>query len=307
MRLVDLAATPAEKALAEQARKEGKRYFPIVNGCYNFGCKYARPTFEDGKEKAPLCKPHGRLQFQLMHALSLGGTAQFDTTSYRSVANLFSSLMIFATWTGKGDPQAGRVAGLPLKLVLHAHKTRQGGAYNVSLEFRAESVTGLMKQLGTAAAEFQRDRAQFERTIDMKALPAPDPGFPEVPETDEEFEAMGREGAAITAEFYESDESDGLVQQQTPSTRVESATNEKAAALADRVASLRAKRSGTKPTASRTEDEFGVGLDDVAPQAQEADPAATPPWESASLFDAPPAVKPNAALRRTTTSKGGWE
>jgi hypothetical protein len=249
-----------------------------------------------------------------MHSLSLGGTAQFDTTSYRSVANLFSSLMIFATWTGKGDPAAGRVAGLPLKMVLHAHKTRQGGAYNVALEFRAESVTGLMKQLGAAAAEFQRERAQFNQVLDRKALPAPDPGLPEVPETDEQFEAMAREGAAITAEFYEPAD-DAPVQQQT-SSRVESATNDKAAALSDRVSAIRAKRGGAAKPAPRAEDDLGVGPDDAAPipgetVAQSPTEPPPPPPEPAGLFDAPPATKPNGAAFRQpaqrTTSKGGWE
>lgn len=313
MRLVELAATPAEKALAEQARKEGKRYFPIANGCYNFGCKYARPTFEGDRERPPLCKPHGRLQFQLMHSLSLGGTAQFDTTSYRSVANLFSSLMIFATWTGKGDPAAGRVAGLPLKLVLHAHKTRQGGAYNVALEFRAESVNGLMKQLGVAAAEFQRERAQLNQATDMKALPAPDPGLPEVPETDEEFDAMAREGAILTAEFYEGDPEPAPAPKSV--LQVASATNDKAAALSERVSAMRAKRGGVKRAVPRAEDDFGVDPDDAAPNPEEmaqspADQPPSPP-EPAGLHDTPPATKPNGSAFRQplqhTTSKGGWE
>lgn len=277
-RLVSLASTDAEKKAAELARKRHDRYFDIKDGCYNYGCPYARPTLGDGKERPPVCKPSGNLTFQLYHSLRIGGNAQFSTTSYRSVSNLFSCLMVFAAWTGKGNPHAGRVAGIPLKLVLRAHRTRMGGAYNVALEFRSETVAGLMRQLSEAAAEFRTEREALDQAIDVKQIAAPAAPLPEVPETEEEFAAMSRQAEAMAAEFYadedEDESGDPRVEQPTrrATRQVASATHERTAGLMERIQTAGRGRSQRVAAAAPPDDD---GLLVQASDAPPVDPQAT--------------------------------
>lgn len=103
-RRLDLASTDEEKKLADAARKAGEQYFPIIEGCHMRGCKYSRG------EKPP-CKPHSRLMFQLAYNPTLGGTAVFDTTGWRSGGNMFSCLHQIRSITGRGDADIGTVFG----------------------------------------------------------------------------------------------------------------------------------------------------------------------------------------------------
>jgi hypothetical protein len=68
-RRVEIAKTDEEKRLAEEAKKRAERFFPIVEGCFARGCPYARGD-------KPVCKPHGRLYFQLVHSPRIGGACQ---------------------------------------------------------------------------------------------------------------------------------------------------------------------------------------------------------------------------------------
>ena len=73
---------------------------------------------------------------------AFGGTAVFDTTGWRSGSNLFSCMEQIRTITGRGNPEEGVVAGIPLRLVLRPYRTSHNGQpstqYGVSLQLRAE-------------------------------------------------------------------------------------------------------------------------------------------------------------------------
>lgn len=199
-RILSLARTPEEKRLAKEAAAEGRTTFPILQGCRNYGCEYAQGD-------APLCKPHGLLRFQLVSRPTLGGSAQYDTTSFRSIANLASCLEQIKQFT------QGRVAGIPLKMILRPHtvtvKGRDGKpatsiAYNVSVEFRTEQA----EQLKQALIESANRWAVSGGTEIPKALPSamkslPEPELP--PEDGEDFggyETEAQQAEALTAEFY---------------------------------------------------------------------------------------------------------
>lgn len=156
-RRIDIAAGQEEKRLAAEANQSGERFFPIIEGCFARGCRYARG-------EKPQCKPHGRLYFQLVHSPRIGGACQFDTTGYRSIAQLASSLEQVRSVTGRGSPDLGTVAGIPMKLVLRPYRVQHQGQssiqYGVSLEFRAASVSELARLLGQHTKEF-REFAQL--------------------------------------------------------------------------------------------------------------------------------------------------
>jgi hypothetical protein len=144
------------EAAAAAALAARQKMFPIINGCHACGCSYAQPGIDKrGRPTAPACKPHGRLQFQLVSSLRLGGTAQFDTTSFRSVSQIFSCLQQFLAFTGNGNAARGWLAGIPLQMCLRKFKHSQGNAYAVSLEFRAESVTALRSKILEAGSTFR--------------------------------------------------------------------------------------------------------------------------------------------------------
>lgn len=221
-RHIEMGTAGEAKRLADEARKRGDRLFPIVEGCFARGCPYARGD-------KPTCKPHGRLYFQLVHSPCIGGACQFDTTGYRSISQLASSLKQIRSITGRGNPELGTVAGIPLKLVLRPYRAQHQGQssiqYGVSLEFRAPSVIELARLLDRHTKEF-RDAAQLMPPAETAA----DSSNPEISMTpdsasDDEPEAIGTdraeaddnsgesfdggpedveadEAAALSAEFY---------------------------------------------------------------------------------------------------------
>lgn len=204
LRVLSMASTKTEKESALMAQESGEKYFPIESGCFTCGCPYAQPTMVNGKERAAECKPHARIQFQLLSAPRLGGVAQFDTTSIRSISQLFSCLHTFYQFTGQGDPDRGFVSGIPLKLVLHPFKVNHNGqagtAYSVSLEFRTESALRLRQQLMDHAMEFRR---AITPGGELKRIEA---GV-EIEDADEEtFETGAAQAAAFTAEFVEEED-----------------------------------------------------------------------------------------------------
>lgn len=147
------ASGAEEKRLAAEAHQaRGEKYFPIVDGCATRGCRFTQG-------EPPPCKPSGSLKFQLANNLRVGGTAYFHTTGYRSISQLFSSLYTFRTLTGGGDPERGRIAGIPFKMVVRPYQTKHDGKvatqYGVSLEFRAETVAALRTKLIEQATQFR--------------------------------------------------------------------------------------------------------------------------------------------------------
>ncbi len=206
-RNVEWPQAPDERALAEQARKENRRFFPILNGCYTAGCRFA---IGDKRQ----CKPHGKLTFQLMNAPTLGGSCQFDTTGFRSIAQLAGSLDQIRFMTGRGNPDAGSVAGIPLKFVLRPYKVQVGDKssiqYGVSLEFRAKSLEEMARLLHAHTAEFRPLVALPEPAIPLEpesisAIPEEALSITEEPATDPavmDAQEEASEAAAMAGEFY---------------------------------------------------------------------------------------------------------
>lgn len=207
MRIISMANSAAERKLAEQAAQEGERAFPIVNGCWTRGCPYAQPQ---GDKPSP-CRPHGRLRFQLLNSPVLGGTAEFLTSGFRSIQQIFSCLEIFRSVSGGGNPDVGYVAGIPLKMVLRPYRTSHNGKattqYGVSLELRADSAVGLKRKLIQAGQEFRSiapESKAIAAAIEAQAPELPDAAaamaaefdvvelpedeFPEAPQGDDQAE-----------------------------------------------------------------------------------------------------------------------
>lgn len=202
LRRNELAETPDEKKLAQLAVSRGEKFFEIEAGCYSHGCSYAKGQ----GDKAPLCKPHGRLFFQLLNSPRIGGTCSFDTTGFRSIQQLYSCIQQIKAMTGRGDVSAGMVQGIPLKLVLRPYKTSHNGTpsiqYGVALELRAKTPVELMRLLHGYADEF-REAARLGEPA--KQITAPAPVEPE----DEAPANPDADAPAMAAEFYPEDGPDG--------------------------------------------------------------------------------------------------
>lgn len=272
-RVVSLYTNEEEHAAAIKAHNEGKRTY-AVSKCKLGGCQYA--TSPDPKKPAP-CKPHGRLQFQLIRSIRLGGVAQFDTTSIRSVSQLFSCVHQFMSFTGNGDPDRGFLAGIPLKLVLRPFKVAPQGqpagtAYSVSLEFRAESVEALKSRIVEAGSQFR----QVMLSNPKESAPAPqhrmiESGAPPI------SQATAMEAAAMVGEFYDEEAGGEESKPVSDSAQVANATETRAAALADR---LRAARGGPQtPAQMAQESETIKSLRDSAQSRQEIEPEPIPQSE----------------------------
>lgn len=218
-RRIDIATNPEEKRLAAEANQRGEKFFPIVEGCFARGCRYARG-------EKPQCKPHRRLYFQLVHSPRIGGACQFDTTGYRSIAQISSSLEQIRSVTGRGNPDLGIVAGIPMKLVLRPYRVQHQGQnsiqYGVSLEFRAASVVELARQLGQHRKAFREfaqlptDSSESDSLATHTTVPTPTAVHPEEencmavsngngssdPGEALEGDPERMEAAALSAEFY---------------------------------------------------------------------------------------------------------
>ena len=175
-----MAETAEEKTRAAQAQKNGEKYFSIECCASPAGCKYAKST----NDKPAPCRPMGRLAFQLLKSPRLGGTATFNTAGFRSISQIFSSLEIFKQTTGRGNPEKGFVAGIPIKMVLRPYRTTFNGKattqYAVGLEFRAESALALKRDLIEQAVQFRiADREPLKQlegaVVQELTIPAQEP------------------------------------------------------------------------------------------------------------------------------------
>lgn len=245
-RVLDMAANDEEKALAKLAKEAGEKYFPIIGGCWTNGCSYKNEVVKGNKTYPSPCKPGGDLKFQLASNIRVGGTAYFHTTGYRSISQIFSSLEQIKTLTG------GRLAGIPLKMVLRAYRTRHNDQsaiqYGVGLEFRAEDLQALRRNLVEQAWRFRQidtpppgPRAQTTHYLEA---PATETAVIEEGEDDRPIPAQ-----AIADEFYSGvpdDDGDGQLGETTegsaPPHGAAAATNAKTAALAEKLAKQGSKR-----------------------------------------------------------------
>jgi len=231
-RSVEWPQSNDEKKAAAEAKAAGKKMFPILDGCWTRGCPFAKPTTNARGYEVRQCAPHGTLSLQLVSDIRLGSRAQYSTTGIRTVSQLFSSLVELATFTGGGNPEAGYVRSIPLKMTLQPFKTNHNGqpgkAYAVSLEFRAESLAGLKQKLLEFSENFNAQPRQ------IAAPPARQIAAPLELECDDiELEdATPEEVAEINAEFAlgEYEDVNGDPEMQAPPT-METATEDKTAAL----------------------------------------------------------------------------
>jgi hypothetical protein len=245
-RVFKLAANDAEKALAEQIREQSKgreKYFPIVDGCAMNGCSYRDEVVKGNRSYPSPCKPGGSLRFQLANNIRVGGTAYYHTTGYRSISQIFSCIEQIKALTG------GRLAGIPLKMVLRSYTTKHNGQsatqYAVSLEFRAEDLQALRKNLIEQAFRFR----QLAGVPTPRAAPAliEAPGESVIEEGEEEEEPVAAQ--TMADEFYSGrpdDDGDGGLGDPAEETSApkgaEAATSAKTAALAEKLAKQQAKR-----------------------------------------------------------------
>lgn len=206
----------ADKETAKQY--EGERFFPITT-CACGGCEYF--ASKDGKP-AP-CKPSGDLSFHLLNDIRIGGTAYFHTSGYRSISYLYSSLEQLRQLTG------GRLRGVPVRMSLRAYKTKHEGQvatqYGVWLEFRAENVAALRKNLIEAAMQF-RQLAPAPKQIEAPV--AANNGADDEPEVEHSARTM-------TAEFYPEAADEGPDEAE-PEEAIKTATEAKGDVLKEELA-----------------------------------------------------------------------
>jgi hypothetical protein len=287
MRVLSMAANDEERKLAEDAKKSGERYFPIIQGCWTNGCSYSK-EFTDGRgrvQPSP-CKPGGDLKFQLARNIRVGGTAYFHTSGYRSISHIFSSLERIKTLTG------GRLAGIPLKMVLRPYRTKHNGQvatqYGVSLEFRAEDIESLRKNMMEQAWKFRTAIEPSRRLLEAPAAP--------VVEDDDEEPAISAQSMAN--EFYPEQGDDSNDEPPPPAEQrstAATATDEKTANLAQKLNEKTSRRQKKEAAeADKVAAEEGIdprlaGALGAALEATEASPAPTQ--------EAAPQTKPMAPPR----------
>lgn len=199
-RLLSMAQSREEKALAAGAKARGENYFPVTDGCFMTGCKYAKSA--DGFKPAP-CGTIGRLFFQLIDSPRLGGTAVFTTTGYKSISQIWSALEIFRSASVRGESLGGFVAGIPLKMVLRPYRTRFQGKtatqYAVGLEYRASSARELRESLIRAGVDYQiagDEPIKKLQSAEIKSPPAEPLPAPEAAEISAEFSSGSATPAA---------------------------------------------------------------------------------------------------------------
>lgn len=215
LRVLSLAESEEEKALAAEAKAAGDKYFSIVDGCWTRGCKYAKPIIDARGNEKRQCTPHMDLVFQAVKSVRLGNTAYYHTTGVASISNIFSSL---------NDIQAisnGRLVGIPMLLTVKKfntnHNGKAGNAYMVLVEPTQEAATKLIADLmkrpfGTK--QLESGSALIEGDITLET------------DDDEEESPLGAE--AIHAEFVDEGEPE-------PAPTVASKTEDKTAELTERL------------------------------------------------------------------------
>jgi recombination directionality factor gp3-like protein len=221
----------------QDAKDAGEKYFPIADKCWLSGqCPYAQ---EGGQDKL-VCKPGTTLNFQLAANMRLGATAYFHTTSIRSTQQIFSGLYTIRMLVERAG---GSIVGLPLKLVLAPFRSNHNGIPaiqpGVGLELRAADMHSLRKAIAESAWSPKQISAapkMIEGTTEEE----------DVIVTDAPMEDVSAPG--IAAEFYpDFDDEDGATEDataapvSTASAAAASKTEEKAAALAEKLTRMAAK------------------------------------------------------------------
>lgn len=192
LRSISMAQTPEEQALARTAKANGQKYFPVTNGCWTCNCPYTKEIAgANGRTQPAPCKPSGTLRFQMVRNPRIGGTAFFHSGSFKTIPQIFSALERIKGLTN------GRLACIPLKMVVRSHKTNHNGQaavqQNVSIEFRAEDMEHLRTMVLEQAWKFENLGMAAPRTLD--AAPEEVLSDDRAPEAGEFF-VDGEEGEA---------------------------------------------------------------------------------------------------------------
>lgn len=267
LRVLSMAAHDTEKALAAESKAAGEKYFPIVEGCWTKGCQYAN-EFTDGRGKVQPspCKPGGDLKFQLAKNIRVGGTAFFHTSGYRSISHIFSSIERIKILTG------GRLAGIPLKMILRPYKTKHNGQtatqYGVSLEFRAEDIESLRKNLMEQAWKF-RSAALIDQP-ERRVLPASEE--PIIEGDDDDPPVLSAQ--AMADEFYDGGEEDPS--ESAEDAPVESAPVHSAAAATEAKTTTLAEKLQAKSSSRKHAGESYAPPPAPTTPSPAPDPAAAP-------------------------------
>jgi hypothetical protein len=218
------------------------------------GCSYRDEVVKGNREYPSPCKPGGSLRFQLANNIRVGGTAYYHTTGYRSISQIFSCIEQIKALTG------GRLAGIPLKMVLRSYTTKHNGQsatqYAVSLEFRAEDLQALRKNLIEQAFRFR----QLAGVPTPRAVPAliEAPAEAALEEDGEEAPVAAQ---TMADEFYSGGPDDdgdsglGDPAEEAPAPQGHAAaTNAKTAALAEKLAKQQRRPPAEAPQAATSPD-----------------------------------------------------
>lgn len=195
LRVLAMAKTAPELELAGIARAQGGKHFPIVGGCHNHGCVYSKETEIGGRVQPAPCGPSATITFQLIRNIRVGGTAFFHTGSWKSISQIWSSIERIKSFTG------GKIAGVPLKLVVRQDRTNHNGQPamqpTVLIEFRAEDMEQLRSRLIEQAWRFEN--STLDRTPQLIGEPADLPDDADAEVTDEAEPTPAPVAATATA------------------------------------------------------------------------------------------------------------
>lgn len=168
------------------AKAAGQKTFPIINGCWIKGCRYAN------KE----CKPGATLNFQLAKSVRVGGTAFFHTTGFRSTKDIFSSLEEIKSIVMLATRRS--IVGIPMSLKLRPYITKPEGQkaatqYAVRVELDSMEISKLQSRL--LEQSFQAETLQIAGSVEAEAV-----------EPDEDDPPMSAQ--AMADEFYPDQQND---------------------------------------------------------------------------------------------------
>lgn len=232
---------------AIEAKRRGLKTFPIMNGCWTRGCKYANA------EKG--CKVGSTLNFQLARSVRVGGTAFFHTTGFRSTRDIFSSLEEIKTIVTLATGRS--IVGIPMWLKLRPYITKPDGQkaatqYAVRVEMDAVEIGKLQKKL--LAQSFQAQTLQIAAAPEViDAVEVAEDDLPMSPQAmSDEFDTGGDEN-----------DQPPTPPPPTPAATAAAATQDKQASVGDK---LKKQREATAP----------------APATPE--PAPLPPWPDAEAM-----------------------
>lgn len=179
----------------------GQRWIPWPN------CGPECPEVKNGH-----CKPSGRLHFMLPERPVLGSVCIYNTTSYQTVGNIFSSLLQIK------DIAKGRLKGILLKMVLSSGKTTykdKGGkphssnAFFVNIDFISDDHKRLISSLVEESLLYEKSILLQEKKV--AGLIGPKKvAYTEVEELPEQEEAQ-----ILHPEFYTKGEEEAAPQDPT--------------------------------------------------------------------------------------------